>query len=179
MAGKPTASAYPDTMVRIIDGCCSPPEIGIMMEHPAITIIVVPGRDPAGFHTFIDQVKQGIMAIGKIHHFRRPVIHLRVDIHRVFTAPRRFKLLVPYSLQVRRVSAFPAGTDHQVPGILDVQGNQCRVIRRFLVGMKPLSGGQSVSHILTKVNGKPFVEGLIISCMFFFYLLPGRAFHLM
>ena len=61
------------------------------------------------------------MQLGEVGRFRRPVVHLRVDVDRVVRAPRRPHFFVPDALEVRRLGAGPARRDQQVAAVLEEQ----------------------------------------------------------
>src|SRR5690554_3989448 len=58
------------------------------------------------------------MALRQVAHFSRPVIHLRIDVDRVVAAPRRAELVIPYALQICRLSTGPGTGDEQITPIL-------------------------------------------------------------
>ena len=62
---------------------------------------------------------QRFIHLSEVGDLRRPVIHLCVDIYRVFTSPVRQKVLVPPPLKVSRFTASPAAGNQHVPPELE------------------------------------------------------------
>src|SRR5207244_3233857 len=104
MVAKPGATRHPNAMIGGIDRRRAAPNIGIMVQDPPTCGVMRLGSFAARLDTIFDQPKQWFVALGKIAHFGRPIIHLGVDVNRPFAVPRGLELIIPYSLQVCRLS---------------------------------------------------------------------------
>ncbi|MNI54387.1 hypothetical protein D3C73_1092810 [compost metagenome] len=72
--------------------------------------IVVGNETPAAIHPFgrfaspylqpLDEIEQRNMAFRQIAALRRPIIHLCIDVDRVFAVPDGQHILIPDSLQI-------------------------------------------------------------------------------
>ena len=79
----------------------------------------------------------------------RPVIHLIVDVCRIFGIPCRIAEFIPESLQVQRLG-IPGSADHQVSAILEKDLHQVRI----LVFTELLDPGPHGYLILSAVSSK-------------------------
>lgn len=142
MKAQPGTAGDPDTMVGSVDGCGSPPDIRIMVQHPSRAIVMLPCGGFSSFSTLFHHLKESFMTLGKSGDFRRPIVHFSVDVDRPFAVPRRSELFVPDPLQVGGLRSRPAGGDQQVTAILDVKGQQLGIVCRFAEIDDTLVGGQ-------------------------------------
>ncbi|MNT88418.1 hypothetical protein D3C72_2289830 [compost metagenome] len=58
-----------------------------------------------------DKIEQREVTFSQIRCFSRPVVHLRVNVDRIFAVPDRQHMLIPDALQVGRQRAGPAACD--------------------------------------------------------------------
>ena len=96
------------------------PYIGIVVAYRSAAAVHLPSRHPAVLPHTLDMVEKRRMAVGKVLHFRAPVVHFRIDIYRVLSAPRRPHILVPYALQIQRQSILAAARYHKVARKIEV-----------------------------------------------------------
>ena len=75
-----------------------PADVGVVVADKAPAAVHLPRRFPSVFPHLFDQVKQRLMALRKRAAFRRPVVHLGIDVDGIFGVPRRRKILIPKSL---------------------------------------------------------------------------------
>src|SRR5438874_134795 len=97
MMAQPRSARWPDT-VNAIDGSRAPPEVGVVMHDPPPAAVLVFGGATAADHQVADHVEQRLMALAEVGQFRRPVIHLAVDIEGPLALPRRIEQFVPDAL---------------------------------------------------------------------------------
>ena len=88
---EPRAAHRPHAGVRPVNRCGRAPQIRVVMDDPAVCVVVDFGRAGAGVRQIHDHRRQRLDAFGKIGHFGGPVIHLRVDVDGVLAAPRRIQ----------------------------------------------------------------------------------------
>ena len=69
-----------------------------------------------------DRVKQRLMALGEVTGFRKPVIHLDIDVSRPVGTPRRPDLVIPDALEIGRLRTLSRTGDQQIASELKVEG---------------------------------------------------------
>ena len=95
------------------------------MQHPAVGTIHITRRLLTLLVTLANQFEQGLIQLRQIRDFRRPVIHLQVDVRGVFRIPRRKHLVVPEALQIGRVYIIRlTATNQQVSPKLEIGGDE-------------------------------------------------------
>ena len=87
------------------------------------------------------------MTLGKVRRFRRPVVHLGVDIDRVLAFPRRRHQGIPDALQVCGLRSRARRGDQEIPAVLEIERREMRVFAleklRWALVCGKLSGGGS------------------------------------
>lgn len=64
-----------------------------------------------------------------------PIVHLQINIGRVFAAPGRRRIHVPDPLQVGGLRAGAAGGKEQIAAKLEIERRQCRIVGPGLDGV--------------------------------------------
>ena len=82
---------------------------------------------PAWLAQRLDVVEQRAMRLREIGHFRRPVVHLQVDVEVIVAVPRGAHTVVPQPLQIRGQSARAAAGDQQIPAELKIERLQTEI----------------------------------------------------
>ena len=95
------------------------PDIQVVVAHPSVKSIDFPGCFPSILCCPADQVKERFLTFAQVASLSHPVIHLRVDINGIITAPGGTHPVVPDSLEVCTLASRSGGTDHQVSGIME------------------------------------------------------------
>src|SRR5262245_49500877 len=132
MQTEPCSTQRPYSRPHTIDRNSVSPDVGIVMDHETARAIE-PLRYSATVDSRpIDQVEERLMQFRKIADFGRPVVHLGIDINRVFTIPWRRELIIPDALQGGRHAARAAARHQQVSAVLKIERLQCEV---FLAGL--------------------------------------------
>ena len=103
-------------------------DIGIVMAHGSPAAIHSLRHIPSSFLYRMNQVKKRFMECGQITDFRRPVIHLQIDIRRIFALPTGTKLMIPNTLQVHGRRALSSGRYHHISSILEI--HSCFLVLR-------------------------------------------------
>ena len=104
---------------------CHTEGIGQVVHRPATGMVGLPGRNCPGNRQFAQKSSQRINCFSQVAAFRRPVIHLQVDVGVEVGIPGSLVQIVPDSLQVGRQAArFPGGVHQQVSAILVVERQQ-------------------------------------------------------
>ena len=105
----------------VADHARVPPEVGVVVRRPAARAVHRRRGARAVHRQLTDERQQRLVQLGEVGRFRRPVVHLRVDVDRVVRAPRRPDVFVPDALEVGRLRAGPARRDQQVAAVLEEQ----------------------------------------------------------
>ena len=101
------------------------------------------------------------MTFGQVGAFRRPVVHLCIDVDRVVAAPRRADHVVPNALEVGRLGAWPRTGNEQITAILKEQGEQVRVVV-LLKRANAFIGGQTGCRGYAQVKRHTLEERLVV-----------------
>ncbi|MNP54078.1 hypothetical protein D3C76_1486070 [compost metagenome] len=109
-----------------------------MMGDPASGAVIHLGRLPAVNGQAADVADERFMQLSQVAHFRRPVIHFRINVQRIIGAPGSPGLLVPDSLQVGRLGSRPRAGDKQISAVMKQQLHQpgitASVLSNTLIG---------------------------------------------
>src|SRR5688500_1124198 len=103
----PTSTCTPNSPKDRINRTSYTPDVGIMMRHPAPCAIHHACRFSSRLRHILNHVEKGLMQFCKVSFLSRPIVHLRIDVNRVFAVPRWFHLIVPNSLKVGRLTTWP------------------------------------------------------------------------
>src|SRR5215472_1626969 len=141
MVGEPCATCDPDTVVRRVNRRRATPDIRVVMKHPPASGVVRLCRFAAGDGTLIDQIKKRFRTLRQIADFGRPIVHLSVDVDRPFAVPGWIELIVPKSLEVGRLAAWPAAGNEKISAKLEIKRRELR-IRLMPDSLQALVGGQ-------------------------------------
>src|SRR5690606_25324687 len=95
---QPPSSHRPKRTFAIISRLGMPPYIGIMVYYPAIIPVHPLSGFRAVFFQLVDGLEKWLLAFGQISYFRRPIIHLEVNVHGIRTIPGRDNMIIPYPL---------------------------------------------------------------------------------
>ena len=102
---QPGATRRKRPPTRAIHRCSYPPQISVLVKHPAAAAVVFFGHLAALIHQFFDHLDEGLHTFWQVARFRRPVVHLRVDVGGVFGIPGGVHVVVPDALQVGGLGA--------------------------------------------------------------------------
>ena len=127
MMTEPSATGLPDA-VHIVDRSCTAPMISVVMRHPTPRAILLLGRACAADHEIVNHVEQRLVTLTEIRDLDGPIVHLGVDVDRVFTFPRRIELLVPDALKISGLVTRTAAGDEKITSVLEMQRRQRRII---------------------------------------------------
>ena len=81
------------------------PQVGIVIDHSAPCVVLLPRHFAAGRAQAVQQVEQRLVDAGQVADFRGPVVHFGVDVGGVVAAPGGLEHVVPDTLQVQRPGA--------------------------------------------------------------------------
>ena len=123
-----------------------------MMQCPTAAAVVIFGHLRAGDAEVVNHVIDRHPAFGEVRHLGGPVIHLEVDVDRVFAAPCRRTIAVPDALQIGGLGTRAAGTEEQVPPELEIERRQCWIVGPGLDRLQPLVGGLLIGVSTTKIE---------------------------
>ncbi len=140
MSSHPGCRHRPDTP-DTINRRSPAPKIGVVMGDKPAGIVILARSISARNSQVIKQVKKRIVALGKISHLGRPVVHFYININGVLTPPGRDHIFVPNSLKISGLSARAAGSKQQIAPKLCVELCKMGVIQSplaFLNGFQAL-----------------------------------------
>ena len=112
-----------------------------MVGHEAPGTVHAPGCLPAARQHPQDMVEQGQMLLGKVQRFRRPVVHLRIDVDGVLTVPGRGKGRVPEALQIGRQGAGTGGGQEKIAAEGKIIAHQLQIFTALRKAAQPLVRG--------------------------------------
>ena len=98
-----------------------------MMSHPPLAVIHRLCRLGTRRAQVANHREQRLLRLCEITHQRRPVVHLRIDVDGVFRIPGRIHLVVPYTLQIGRLTTWLRRRNQQVTTILHHQRHHIEV----------------------------------------------------
>ena len=99
------------------------------MEDPAAGAVVLPGHLAALVRELADHAEERLGALGEVADLGRPVVHLGVDVGRVFRIPHGIHVLVPDPLEVGRLRSRTRGRDEKVAAELEDEGAEGGIVR--------------------------------------------------
>ena len=124
MLAKPCISHRPCPTIRTVHRTRHTPQIRIMMQHPATTTIHSTGSFTPILAQFTYHLDEWFMKFGQVGDFRRPVIHLSLNVGRIIRSPRRLNVPVPDALQIGGQPARAGRGNQQVTTVLIVEFRQ-------------------------------------------------------
>ena len=128
--------------------------VGQVMDRPASGMIHFLGGNASRFLKLFHEADERKGSFRKVAYFCRPVIHLEVDVGMEIGTPGSIEVLVPDSLQVGRQDAGCAGAVHeQIASVLEIKGDEARVIGAGFEGFQSDIGRQGVLRCLSQVDG--------------------------
>ena len=127
MSGQPGTARREHAPSGTIHRSCDAPQVGIMMSHPTATAVHLLRSHRTGLTQIINHREQGLCSLTQITDIRNPIVHLGIDINRIFRIPRRIHLVIPDTLQISGLSTGLRGTDQQITAILEHQSCQIHI----------------------------------------------------
>ena len=109
MCGEPCTTRREHSPCSTVDRSGYSPQVGIVMCHPTLTSIHLPGSQCAGLAKVSDHAEQWFLGLGKVSDKCRPIIHFSIDVNGVLRIPGSKKLVIPHSLQIGGLSAWLRG----------------------------------------------------------------------
>src|SRR5688572_429759 len=76
------------------------PDVRVMVCHPSSCPIHNPCCFASRLRHIFNHAKKGLMQLREVCLFRRPVVHLSVDVDGVFAVPRRAHVRIPEPLKI-------------------------------------------------------------------------------
>ena len=95
VSGEPCAAIGIHAPECTIDGTCNAPQVGVMVGHPSTTPVHEFGRSGTRLTQVAYHPEEWFVGLREVSDFRRPVVHLGIDVDGVFRIPRRVFLVVP------------------------------------------------------------------------------------
>jgi len=132
--GSPPGGVFP--------GSRESPHVGHHVRHPAPGIVKGGGGLSSRLHQSFGEFNEGSVQFGQVGDFRRPVVHLDVDIEVVISVPGGVDGVGPEPLEVGGQQPRMGAADEQVPPVLEIEGCQSVVIGIGGKGLQPLRSGK-------------------------------------
>ena len=143
MLREPRRTGGPQTRSRAIARRRESPDVADVMRDEAVgSVMHARGLSPR-LAQRLEIVEEGLMELGEVRHFRRPVIHLQVDVEVVVAVPRREHAVVPQPLQVRGEPARAAARNQQIAAELKIERFEAEIGLTLLHALEPLIGRRS------------------------------------
>ena len=140
MLRQPRRAGRPQARSRAIAWRRESPDVADVMRHESARAVMHARGLPSRLAQRFEIVEQRLMQLGEIRHFRRPVVHLQIDVQVVVAVPRRKHAVVPQTLQVRRQPARAAARDQQIAAELKVERFEAEIGLTLLDALEPLVG---------------------------------------
>ena len=140
MLRQPRRAGGPQARSRAIAWRRESPDVADVMRHESVGAVMHARRLPARLAQRFEIVEERLMQLGEVRHFRRPVIHLQVDVEVVVAVPRRKHAVVPQPLQVRRDPARAAARNQQIAAELKVERFEAEIGLTLLDALEALVG---------------------------------------
>ena len=121
---QPGSTRRPHSPERSIDRGRAAPAVGIVVTDPSARAIVRLRRLRARFGQVRQHFEQRRIALQQIRRSGVPVVHLRVDVDRVFRSPRRIDAVVPEPLQRCGLAARSGTGEQQIAPILTIESRE-------------------------------------------------------
>ena len=96
------------------------PDVGVVVDDEAAAAIHFLRGGSSGFREALKQVEERRVAIAETTNFGGPIVHLRVDVDRVFCPPSWSEILIPEALEVGGETAGTAGGDQEVASVVKI-----------------------------------------------------------
>ena len=126
-----------------VHGTGNAPEVGIVVSHPTLAAVHLFGCFGARLAQVFHHREQRFLRLSEVAHKCRPVVHLGIDVDRVFRVPRSVHLVVPYTLQIGGLPAGLRRRDQQIATVLHHQRHHIEV--SAVEGAQAFVGGQAAS----------------------------------
>ena len=85
---------------RTIDRSGDTPEVGVVVSHPTVTAVHLTSSELSRLTQVSDHVEERLLGLSQVAYKGRPVVHLGIDVDRVFRIPGGVQFVVPDTLQV-------------------------------------------------------------------------------
>ena len=119
MGGKPSTTIRIHTPEGAIHRTSNAPDIRIVVCHPTIASIHLLGSHSTRLTQVFNHRKERFGGLRQVAHLSRPVVHLSIDVDGVFGIPRSIALVVPYALQIGRLTTRLGRRDEQIASIVE------------------------------------------------------------
>ena len=139
MSGEPGSSIWKHSPVRAIHRSGYTPYIRIVMSQPPLASVHLTGSHGASLTQILYHGEKRLLGFIQTGHFCRPVIHLSIDIDGVFAVPWGHDLLIPYTLQVGRLTSRLGRTYQKISSVIVHESNHGHIVTSCKCS-KPLVG---------------------------------------
>ena len=112
------------------------PDVRVVMSHPASCTVHFRCNLATVRNHSLYQFKKRKMQLRKSGVFRRPVIHLRVDVDRIFAVPHGRETIVPNTLKICGKTSDTARGNKQIPAVGKGKIDQSVIFSSVLNGFK-------------------------------------------
>ena len=105
VCGKPGATCGEHSPCGTIHRSCNTPQVGVVMCHPTRTVVHATGCFSTRYAQVANHREQRLLCLCQVTHIGGPVVHLGINVDGVFRVPWGIHLIVPYALQIGRLTA--------------------------------------------------------------------------
>src|SRR5687768_12766897 len=100
MSREPRTADRESSPTRSVHRRRDAPDIGILMEDPTLRTIMLAGDLRALVRQLADHFVERLAELRQVRRINRPVVHLCIDVGRVFRIPRGILVIVPNALKI-------------------------------------------------------------------------------
>ena len=112
------------------------------MGHPTVTAVHLTSSELSRLTQVSDHVEERLLGLSQVAYKGRPVVHLGIDVDRVFRIPGGVQFVVPDTLQVGCLSTGLRGRYQQVTAVLHHQRHHVGIMT-VGEGDEALVGGEA------------------------------------
>ena len=105
MRGEPCTARGEHAPCGTVNRTSDAPYVGIVVCHPSVASIHGTGCLGTRLAQVTNHTEKWLLCLSQVTHQGRPVVHLCIDVNGVFGIPWRHPFVVPYALQVSRLTA--------------------------------------------------------------------------
>ncbi|OAV64425.1 hypothetical protein Barb6_03255 [Bacteroidales bacterium Barb6] len=144
------------------------PDISQNMSHPAAGVIEYLRRALSALHLLLCPFDKGEMQFRQVGGFRRPEVHLQVDVQMIIAVPRCAHRIRPQALQIGREQTGTGGGDKQVTPELKIEGGKSGVVLVLLEGKETFINRHILPRTVSQIQFHTVKQFAIGGGMFLF-----------
>ena len=127
VCGKPSTTCREHAPCSTVNRTGNTPQVCIMMSHPTWAFIHHTGCFGSCHTQIANHREQRFLCFRQITNQCRPVVHLGINVDGIFRIPWSILLVIPYTLQVCRLSTWLRRRNQQITSVLHHQRHKIQV----------------------------------------------------